>query len=340
MNLRIAARFFLLKELKCRQLLQEEATFSQARQIAMDCLQHYSQNLNNDLALDVAHVYAIENKHDSALMFVDAVNEKLSPDNEQRIRLRKQEVLSIMACRGQQADKYATSLNQASQITDSILNNTDRYHIEKIDKTFDERLSKQKFEHSQRLRRGLLGLSAAAILMVLALSWLHMARMRRIREIVSELEKRTHASDRDRTAMLSQINIKSESIQKMVANLIDLMKLCLDAELAGTREISNRIKETITGITDDNFWTDLGNHLDNNYDGIISEIAHHPKLTDKDIHFIELSCCGFDYVEIAIILGYRPNYVYTKRKILASKLGIDMPLQDYLKERMQGTDQN
>ena len=41
-------------------------------------------------------------------------------------------------------------------------------------------------------------------------------------------------------------------------------------------------------------------------------------------------CCRFDYLEIAITLGYTPKYISQKRKEIAKKLGLAVPLQEYL----------
>ena len=87
-------------------------------------------------------------------------------------------------------------------------------------------------------------------------------------------------------------------------------------------------------MADDDFWNELRSHLDNEHDNIISKIAENPNITKNDLKFIELSCCGFSYVEMAIILDYTPRYVINKRKLIAKKMGLHMPLLDYLNKKM------
>ena len=98
--------------------------------------------------------------------------------------------------------------------------------------------------------------------------------------------------------------------------------------------IRKRIKETITDVADENFWAELRAYLDNNYNNIISNIAENPKINDTDIRFIELVCCGFSYIEMAITLGYSINYISNKRLKIKKKLHINISLEEYLKQAM------
>ena len=84
----------------------------------------------------------------------------------------------------------------------------------------------------------------------------------------------------------------------------------------------------------EDFWNALRSYLDKNHNNIITKIAQNPTIKNKDLQFIELCCCGFSNVEIAIVMDYAPKYVSSKRGILAQKLGTDQPLQDYLNHLM------
>jgi DNA-binding NarL/FixJ family response regulator len=96
--------------------------------------------------------------------------------------------------------------------------------------------------------------------------------------------------------------------------------------------IRKRIKQSIRSITNDAFWNELRGYIDKNYNNIITEISENPKISEKDLRLIELSLCGFDYVEIAITLGYRPEYISQKRREIAKKLNLGVSLNDYLEE--------
>ena len=87
-------------------------------------------------------------------------------------------------------------------------------------------------------------------------------------------------------------------------------------------------------VASDDFWKALRSHLDQNYNGIISQLAKNSKISETDLKFIELTCCGFNYVEIAIVLGYNPKYISQKRNDIAAKLRLRVPLRDYLEDAM------
>ena len=88
-------------------------------------------------------------------------------------------------------------------------------------------------------------------------------------------------------------------------------------------------------MTTDEFWNALRDYIDRKYVNLITDIAKKPAITDIDLRFIELCCLGFDYIEIAITLKVSPNYVSTKSKAIARKLGLRIPLQDYLEREMK-----
>lgn len=93
------------------------------------------------------------------------------------------------------------------------------------------------------------------------------------------------------------------------------------------------MKEGIGNITTgEDFWDALRAHVDMSHRGLITHLIQNTNITAKELKFIELCCCGFDYLEISIIMGYTPKYISQKRKDISSKLQLNMPLLDYLEQ--------
>jgi hypothetical protein len=114
------------------------------------------------------------------------------------------------------------------------------------------------------------------------------------------------------------------------------MQTSIDAgEKDSPSVIRRRINELIGQVTTNEFWNALQNYVDCQYNNIITKIAQNPKITEVDLRFIGLCCLGFNYIEMAITLGVSPNYISTKRKALAKKLGIKIPLQEYLENEIK-----
>ena len=320
---------FHLFELRSRQMSLADSTRQEAKKIAWHCLENYNQYVNENLLLDLAYIYAKENNLDSARYFLQYVDESSDPDNEIYILIRKHEVLSIIALsEGNQSLRHEHIVIN-SQLTDSIMNNRDKYGIEQIENDFNQRKQHDNLSRIGHLRYIIYGLSILALLVVTFLSVAYLRRMRRTNAIIKELENfKPDMHDE----LLGQLDARDGVIERLLNNLVILMKSVAIKETpkSTTSQVARQIKDTIVNVANDDFWNELRTLLDKKHHGIISKFAQTYGFSEKDLRFIELSCCGFSYLEIAMIMDYSPRYVFNKRKVIASKMVLDMPLQDYL----------
>ena len=324
---------FDLNELRCRQLSRNDSTCQEAKRIALICLKDYEKYVNNDLLLDLAYLYAIENKPDSAKYFVNNVDENLSAGDELRIQVRKNEINSMIAeCEGKQmiSSQY---LVKANAVSDSILDNDDKYGIKRIENSFDKSQYNKSRLRISSLKWTIISLSVLAILVIVFLSTSYLRRLYRTRAIIQELQdiKRAHPD-----SLMAHVDAKNAVIGHLAANLVSILKTCIneaDSHIS-VSQLAKQIKETIVDENDDEFWDALGTYLDKEHNDMISSIASKPGITKKDLRLVELSCCGFSYLEIAIIMDYAPRYVLNKRKSIARKLGLEVPLMDFLNNLM------
>ena len=319
---------FDLYELKCRQLSQEDSTCQEAKQLALKCLKDYKEYVNNDLLLDLAYVYAKEHQLDSANYFIKDVDETMNPSAEQRINVRKYDILSMIA--RSEGNPLISSQYQekGSILSDSILNNKDKYDITKIENSFNSNQYKSSQSKIKYLRWTVLSVSLIAIIIIALLSAAYLHRLQRTKAIINELNN----SDQNRQInLLGQLEDKSVIIERLLSNLVEIIKLCTRNNAKNsTSHLAQQIKETIVNVVNEDFWNELRALLDKQHHGLISNLVQTHNLNEKDLKFIELTCSGFNYVEMAIIMDYSPRYILNKRKILAKKMGLDMPLQEYL----------
>lgn len=133
------------------------------------------------------------------------------------------------------------------------------------------------------------------------------------------------------------LHAKESTVELLVRNMVSFIQTTIDTtEKDSPVVIRKRIKETIIDIANEDFWKELRTYLDKNHNNVISNIAKNPRINESDIKFLELACCGFSYVEMAITLGYSTNYVSNKRIKIQKKLNLKQSLQDYLNEAMKG----
>ncbi len=327
-----SVRYYLCQELLCRQFSFKGKSVARAKQIAMHCLNDYRGYVNHDLLLDLADIYSYSGMPDSARYYLDLVTENASMNNLEQVKTRKYYILSrITRLEGDTAlSSHYDMLSH--QVSDSVSNNKLKYQIQEIENSFNNRQFDNNQLYVKRLRWLIIAISLIAALFIISIITAYVRRVSRTKAILKELE---HDQLNHHDELLNRLDEKSAVVERLTTNMVALLKICSSHELQNsTTKLAQQIKETIVDVADDDFWNELRSYLDNEHDNIISRIAVNPDIKKRDLKFIELLCCGFSNVEIAIILGYAPKYVSRKRKILAQKLGTDQPLKDHLNRLM------
>ncbi len=327
--------YFRCQELRCRQLyyLYSDSLIP-AKRIAINCLQEFPSYVNNDLLLDLADIYAHSGMADSAMYYLNYVNENAADGNSGQVKTRKCYILTRINRLNADLGGTLRYESQSRQLTDSIDNNKEQYVIQQIENEFNQQQSSEKSSQISSMRRLVMGLIIIIVLLAAAITAAsYLRRLHNTRAIIRELE---NANINDHHELMSKLDSKNSVIERMTANLVELIKMFVDGE--GNRdsisEVNQQIKDTITKIANEDFWNELSSYLDKHHNNIITDIQNNYSLTEKDIRLIELSCCGFDYIEIAIILGYSPRSVSNKRKLIEKKMKLDKPLIDHLNTLM------
>ena len=326
--------YYKSQEMLVRQFIHKDSSINQAKQTALHLLNHYRNYLTRDLMMDLADIYIKTGMSDSAKHYVRLVNDESESNEGARIMVRKYGILADIA---ETEGDLATSYNYAGKcksLSDSINNNTVQYNIQLIENKLDdehESTIKNVISKQQWIAGSVL---LAILLLVMILVIYHFRKLRIVKLIIRELKTEnvnTHE------ALLKKLQARDSSIVKLVGNLVDFMRSSIEiSEKDSPKVIKKRIQESICELADENFWKELRTYLDSNHDNIISNIAKNKKINEADLRFIELTCCGFSYVEMAIMLGYSPNFVSNKRIRITKKLGLKVPLQDYLDNAMNG----
>jgi len=324
--------YYQCQELLCRQFSYEGKSIPRAKQIAMHCLNDYRDYVNHDLLLDLADIYAYSGMPDSARYYLDLAIANAGIANPEQVQTRKYFILSrITRVEGDTAlSNHYDKLSH--QVTDSILNSNQRYQIQQIE---NENNFEQKENHVRAINNLhwlVRGIIALAILILLLFAIYHYRRVNYIKSLTQELQ---HATINRHEQLLKQVDVPDSVIGQFVKNMVSFMQTLMEAsEKDGPTTLRQRVKDGLGSITTgEDFWDALRAHVDLTHDGLISRIAEDPGMTSKDLKFIELCCCGFDYVEISIIMGYTPRYVLNKRKLIAKKMGLQVPLLDYLNDQ-------
>ena len=290
--------------------------------------------MNNDLLLDLAYLYAQDGENSSAISFLNIVENAVMTDKVGQRQSRSNLVRAIIARNAGDTARAELYTRLSHQLDDSLTDNKYRYyiqHLENIDNEVRANDTNHKLSNLKVTLNVIASLFATAIMILLITN---ARRRNRIRSIMRELEA---AKVDKHELLLGRISEKDSVIEKLVKNMVVFMQTSINTvENDSPSVIRKRIKNTIIDVADEDFWNELGRYLDKYHDNIITRIRQDiPKMTERDIRFIELSCCGFSYIEMAIILEYTPKYISQKRKEIAKKMSLTLPLQEYLDDRMK-----
>ena len=328
-NLNDSLKYFLCQELLCRQLSFEGRSVARAKLIAMHCLNDYRDYVNHDLLLDLADIYVYSGMPDSAQYYLDLVTENAGMTNLNQVQTRKYLIMSDI-CRLEGNTALSSHYDVLShQVSDSISNSKEKYQIQQIENTFNHRQHTSYLSQISHLQWMMMGISLIAVIVIALLTLAYLRRIRNTKAIIRELENTR--LDRHEE-LVSQLDAKNGVIERLLNNLVMLMKSAdiKETQKHSTTQLARQIKDTIVDVANDDFWAELRTSLDKKHYGLISNLEQTYGFAEKDLRFIELSCCGFSHLEIAIIMNYSPRYVFNKRKVLASKMGLDIPFQDYI----------
>ena len=324
--------YYQCQELLCRQFSYGGKSVTRAKQIAMHCLNDYLDYVNHDLLLDLADIYAYSGMLDSARYYLDLVTANAGMANLEQVKTRKYLTLSNIS---KQEGNIALSAHYdmlSHQVSDSVSNDKQKYQIQQIENENNFEQTENRVRTIHNLHWQVRGIIASAILALLLFAIYHYRRENYIKSLAEELQ---HARINRHEQLLEQVDTHNHVIGQFVKNMVSFMQTLMEAsEKDGPTTLRQRVKDGLGSITTgEDFWDALRAHVDLTHDGLISRIAEDPGMTSKDLKFIELCCCGFDYVEISIIMGYTPRYVLNKRKIIAKKMGLQVPLLDYLNDQ-------
>ena len=330
-----SSNYYLCQELLCRQFSYRGKSVAKAKQIAMHCLNDYRDYIDHDLLLDLADIYAYSGMPDSARYYLDLATVNAVMTNPEQVLTRKYFILSrITRLEGDTALSNHYDM-LAHQLSDSILDSDNRYQIQQIENENNFEQTENQLQTIRNLRWWIMSVLLLAAIILAVFSFYHYRKMRYINSIIHELQ---HTEINKHEELLEQIGSQDEVdsqngvISHFIGNLVSFMQTTIDSsQHDGPTVIRKRVKEEIDNMAaNEEFWKALRTHVNKTHDNLISRLAQNSRITEADLRFIELCCCGFNYVEISIIMGYTPKYISQKRKTIASKLHLRMPLQDYL----------
>lgn len=174
------------QELLCRLLSMDSSSLSYAKKTGFDCLENYRKYNDYQLLLDMAFIYANENRLDSARLFINSVN----IDNHEPldyVNVRKYMILSAIAKQEGDSIKYNYYNSLKSSIVDSIDNNHEIIQIQQIENLGNSLLTDKKKQKIDTQKRFIIILSVVFLIVLAILFIYHLRRIYDAKSIIREL---------------------------------------------------------------------------------------------------------------------------------------------------------
>ena len=284
-----------------------------------------------------ACVYANLGMPDSALWYLEQAQSNGEKDSSYFHSNNYLEPMSqIYKAKGDDFNYLKTSY-ECDRNSFSLLKDTNLVNIMYSELRFDEQY-KDKQEQARKTRNYIYwGIATVVILALLLSALLFYRRSHRYDKLVLELKDQSQSQMQDLTGMqnsISELQINDERLKGFIASHMGMMRDIIEACY---HEPNNRIAENMKRIvkfqdSNKDNWVKLYDYIDLEHNNIMTRTReNYPDLNDKDLLLLALTCMGYSYIHIAIIMGYsNATSVSVIKQRLVKKMGLDCTLNEYI----------
>ena len=319
---------------------------------ALIVLYTYSKNYNNALQLihsinnvgcpqdislytSIANVYSHLGLTDSAAIILNLALKKGISNDEERLyyleSLREYE----QAC-GNTTESLRLNLLY-THLSDSLLANEGKMVISKTENEFINNYQYNNTRNTHRLKQLLLLIALTALIILAVFAVIHILRLKKYQQIISELKKESDTQINTLNQLQENIN-KLKIVDRPNKDFVDRqLELLRKITVACYYEPQNKLGKQLKDMLQFNEhnrqnWEGIYDYIDIEYNNIMSKTRiEYPLLNDRDLLLLALTCLGFSYIQIAIIMGYsNKTSIGTLKNRLATKMELDCSLNEYI----------
>ena len=233
--------------------------------------------------------------------------------------------------------RYLKLSYQCDRNTFALINDTNIINVMSAELSFDKNYQ-DGLERIQENRNKLVAAIAGTIMLaLLLLALLFYRRAHRYDKLVLELKDRSQSQINDLSNLQDNINelkINDERLKGFILSHMGMMREMIEACY---HEPNNRIAENMKRIvkfqdSNKDNWVKLYDYIDLEHNNIMARTReNYPELNDRELLLLALTCMGFSYIQIAIIMGYsNATSVSVIKQRLVKKMGLDCSLNEYI----------
>lgn len=288
---------------------------------------------------NLARSYANLGQLDSAQYYFNRIT---PPTNAKKRMGYYMTLTEIEKCRGDY--KAALKYNEiSSQLADSIINTARRADLYRVEKRYDQEVAESK---NRELKTGNVLRTYIIIICVLAIIILIVISYNIIRgksalntqklALIERLQKESQQSNNELMNRLDSESKLKQALENQIKAIKQLVELSYRSGDNAAAFMDKFKQSVLINKFSDGVWQNLNYVVNEQNNGIVEHLrALHPQLTTEEMNFLSLMCCNFSYIEITVCMGYlNERSTCNKRLKIAKKIGISIPLDDYVRQRM------
>ena len=318
----IVLLFFQEKYDEAHQLIQEISNYN----LEPDCL-------NSDYYFYAANVYAKLGMSDSAKVFFNLATQ-YKGNNPERYKMDYLNSLGEIALAENDTISYHKYCNASQHIADSLKANEEKTVLLQLETEYDKDTAQNvKFQKDKTIA---FLIAAIIALMIMALIFISL-RKRHFDRLIVDIKKENEAhlvnlSHLERK--IDELQIQDTQLKQFIFSHTGMLRDVIEACYHEPRNrLSDQVKRIISyQKKNKQMWTRLYDYIDMEYNGIMKHtIREYPQLNEKEVLLIALSCLGYSYVEIAIIMGYsNATTISGNKQRVAKKMNLRGSLNEYI----------
>jgi len=319
--------------------------YPHARAIALYIIRnHGTVPFSSETYHTLSRAYAMMGKADSARYYYENIKKSSDPNS---IHSQLKTLTEVLKAENNYQDAIHYS-EQYRRLADSIIDESRRMDLYEIEQRYNnQRLENinQRLEYRTRMNHYMIVLiSLIAVIVTIIFCVIIDRKHQDINEKISFIEQLKTESALYNNTLLEKLDKQNlvetqlkEVLEKRIQTIRELIDLSYryggvpDAFVKHFNKTMN-INRLSEGALDD-----LSEVVNAKYDGVIDHLTEkHPDLNSDDINLIGLLCCGFSATEMSVFYNHgNGKSIYSRKRRLALKLGLDESLDEYVAECLQ-----
>ena len=318
---------------------------SRAKGLSLYIINNGKNFLSDDnVYYNITISYAELGMPDSARYYLNITDSRKAVSSQERTA-RMFAQIAVSKAEGDYKTAYYLNDSLDSYV-DSVFNASKSAELYEIEKRFD----KQRAElQNAEIRSQRLYYVIAILLLLVTVTLLSIAFVKHKNTLKSyELLLEQARSEKLTMDKLLEDAVRQNASNELVNTLkhqIVTIRHLLECSYRSIKpeEFVQEFKNCVSAVkTEDSYWADLRSFVNAAYNGVINTVgSQYPGLSELELNFIGLMCCGFSNIEIMVCMGYtNERSVCNRRLSIAKKMNLTEPLDKYLQRLIGEKRQN